>query len=619
MTGIDVNDDGTDAAMEVHISNCVIRMSYGGTPEAGYGITALNNFVGSNSDYISKIWNNIIYGYTGSTAYGGSIHAENNGTVYAYNNTCVGGNRGIVTLSDPDFIAKNNISIDATDPFYTNASFHADSTNNVSDTGDAPGSNPVNGEPTFVNKASNDYHLGSSDTVAQGAGADLDGDAILPVTDDIDGDGRDAFSPDIGADEYRAISATTLYRSVGITATDLNTGSLTVEISGSTATFSGDMPTNVGVGDVLAYNNGSNQIAFIHGRSSATVFTVKDKDGGTPSAAGTSVGVYRAYTYTSLSNWESQTENSTITEPTEDDVNPSTDLATANTIMMVACYGDGEDTTSANINSWTTGPDNYIKIYTPVSLSEVGASQRHNGAWDTSAYRISMVATYFAGIGIKERYVRIDGLQIESNMEVSGESNGIQVSDGNSDAAVEIHISNCIFRMTTDPLPADAAFGIGILTGFSGDNSLYVAKVWNNIIYGYAIAGGGGTCMYAENNNGTVYAYNNTCVGGSGAVSGFAIWDNVDFYVKNNISIDFTDPYNGTFNANSTNNVSDTGDAPGSNPVDGEPTFVNKAGNNYHLASSDTVAQGAGADLDGDANLPITDDIDGDSRDASTP
>ena len=58
------------------------------------------------------------------------------------------------------------------------------------------------------------------------------------------------------------------------------------------------MPTNVGVGDVLAYDNGSAQIAFIHGRSSATAFTVKDKNGDAPAAAsaGTAVGVYRAYT-----------------------------------------------------------------------------------------------------------------------------------------------------------------------------------------------------------------------------------------------------------------------------------------------------------------------------------
>ena len=85
------------------------------------------------------------------------------------------------------------------------------------------------------------------------------------------------------------------------------------------------------------------------------MFTVKDKDGVTPAAAaaGTSVGVYRAYT--SLKNWESQTQNANITEPSEGDANPTPDLVTANTIMMVACYGDGEDTASVYIDSWTSG------------------------------------------------------------------------------------------------------------------------------------------------------------------------------------------------------------------------------------------------------------------------
>ena len=57
--------------------------------------------------------------------------------------------------------------------------------------------------------------------------------------------------------------------------------------------------------------------------------------------------------------------------------------------MNVACYGDGEDVTSVTINCWTTGPDNYIRIYTPTSPSEVGVSQRHDGKWNTSAYRMA--------------------------------------------------------------------------------------------------------------------------------------------------------------------------------------------------------------------------------------
>ncbi len=116
---------------------------------------------------------------------------------------------------------------------------------------------------------------------------------------------------------------------------------------------------------------------------------------------------YRAYT--SLANWESQTENSNITEPVENDVNPSTDLVSANAIMMAACYADGADTTAVTIDGWTTGDNNYIKIYTPVSSSEVGASQRHNGTWDDSKYRIeSTSAPINIGAGRYRSCKRVD-------------------------------------------------------------------------------------------------------------------------------------------------------------------------------------------------------------------
>jgi hypothetical protein len=638
LQGIDVNDDGTDAAMEVQISNCIIRMSYGGTPEAGYGITALNNFVGNNGDYISKIWNNIIYGYTGSTAYGGSIHAENNGTVYAYSNTCIGGNRGIVTLSDPDFIAKNNISIDATDPFYTNASFHADSTNNVSDTGDAPGSNPVNGEPTFVNKAGNNYHLDSGDTVAQGAGADLDGDVILPVTNDIDGDGRAAFSPDIGADEYQAISATMLYRSVGITATDLNTGSLTVEISDSTATFSGDMPTHVGVGDVLTYDNGSSQIAFIHGRSSATVFTVKDKDGGTPAAAsaGTAVSVYRAYT--SLSDWETQAENSNITEPAEDDVNPSMDLVAANTIMMVACYNDGVmDDGNITIDGYTTGDSNYIRIFTPTETSEVGTSQRHTGVAGTGFVLKPNTAApgeYYEVIDISDDYVRIEGIEIDGSSVTSGQAfRAIRAIS--TAATADIRIDGCLIHDITSSTGTGSPEAVGIkISSGSG-------RITNNIIYDMLNTGSDADAwskgMRFDGGASTTHdVYNNTIYNVSNTGNTYTQWG---LYVKSGV-VTATNNYVGATNGGGTTqdfgsgggtltqsyNISSDGTASGTgsltnrtatdNPNPGAGTWVvfadlTAGGEDFHLQNvAENDALNAGADLSG----TFTDDIDGETR-----
>jgi hypothetical protein len=387
-------------------------------------------------------------------------------------------------------------------------------------------------------------------------------------------------------------------------------------ISGSTATFGTALADTIGVGDVIQYDSDDNgsidALAFIHGRTSSTEYTVKDKNGNAPTAVTSDYdwAIYRAYT--SLANWESQTENPNITEPVENDVNPSTNLAAFNTIMMVACYGDGEDATSAYINSWTTGSNNYIRIYTPVSSSEVGTSQRHNGTWDTSAYRISNDASSNETIYVREQYVRIDGLQVDSaNYPGTGWLTGIDVNDGNSEAPAEVHISNCVIRMSYSGTP-EAGYGITALNNFVGNDSDYISKVWNNIIYGYTGSTAYGGSIHAEN-NGTVYAYNNTCIGGN---RGIVHLDGLPFYVKNNISIDAADPYytNTAFHADSTNNVSDTGDAPGNTPIDGEPTFFDKAGNDYHVDDSDTIAKNAGADLSSDSNLPFSTDIDGETR-----
>ena len=177
-------------------------------------------------------------------------------------------------------------------------------------------------------------------------------------------------------------TGTALYRSVGTDGTNLNTGQ-TVEIVGTTATFSGDMPNTIGVGDVLEY--GATNLAFISGRTSATVYTVQSATGGTPAATGvaTPVSLFRAYT--SLFNWEAQTENTSIASSVRN-FDTSTALDTNNTIMQVAAYADGPDTDGSQVtigSEWVTGPNAYIRIYTPVSTSEVGVSQRHTGIAST--------------------------------------------------------------------------------------------------------------------------------------------------------------------------------------------------------------------------------------------
>ena len=400
---------------------------------------------------------------------------------------------------------------------------------------------------------------------------------------------------------------TTLYRSVGITATDLNISPRTVTISGTTATFSGTMPNGIGVGDVLTYNSGGNQLAFITGRTSDTVYTVADKDGATPTSAsaGTAVGVYRAYT--SLFNWEASSENLNITEPVENDVNPSTDLVSSNTVMMVSAYGDGTDTTGVTIDSWTTGTNNYIQIYTPVSSSEVGTSQRHSGVWDTSKYYIESGGRV---LDIQEAYVRIEGLQIRQTSVSQIDDSGILVLAGS--ATSELYISHNIIRGVTSTF-----WHTGIEISTVGPSS--VAYIWNNIIYDFGDPGQGHALNLTDPDL-TSYIYNNTLYNnGSGILedtgTGVAIG-------KNNIAFNNADDYDGMDAASDNNLGEDAAFAGDGNYVQTSQTaaqmFVDPTGSprDLHILST-SDAYNVGADLSGDGNLPFSDDIDLDTRSGS--
>lgn len=65
----------------------------------------------------------------------------------------------------------------------------------------------LKGSPTF--RGASDFHLaGGRSDIAFRTGADLDEDATLPVTDDINGNSRHATTPCIGADEYLWVDVT---------------------------------------------------------------------------------------------------------------------------------------------------------------------------------------------------------------------------------------------------------------------------------------------------------------------------------------------------------------------------------------------------------------------------
>ena len=241
-------------------------------------------------------------------------------------------------------------------------------------------------------------------------------------------------------------SAKTYYRSAGTNAANLNVSGRTVTISGSTATFSGAMPANVGIGDVLQYQvTGTFYLAFISGRTSNTVYSVVTASGGAPQPAvgGTAVGVYRAYT--SLSRWQALDENDSL-DNTVENFDTAYNLLTADAMIQLACYNDGPMNDSVNVDVWTTGPQNYIRIFTPVGSHQVGTSQRHTGVAGTGFRLAPVLAGNLNIINLNTGYIRIEGLEIDGTGVVASQAvRGINVQPGHPNVG-DIRIDSIIIH-----------------------------------------------------------------------------------------------------------------------------------------------------------------------------
>ena len=366
------------------------------------------------------------------------------------------------------------------------------------------------------------------------------------------------------------------------------------------------MPANVGVGDVLQYQVAATYyLAFISGRTSDTVYTVQSSTGATPqaAAASTAVNVYRAYT--SLSNWQAQNENDTINDTVEN-FDTSRDLVTANVVMNVACYGDGADTTAVTVSGWTTAATNYIRIFTPVRPAEVGTSQRHPGKWDASKYRLQ------AGLSTSPQhhddYASVEGLQVwmTANLERRAGSASPSLDTGVSD----YEISNNVVRGNGTGT-TDIRIGINLYGAGSG-----VLKIWNNVIYDL----GRTTRTSSPASSPTTRTTPTTSTTTRSRTAKTASTPSVGtvLVAKNNLVYNsrvdnyWTDA-GVSWDPSSTNNLSGPTqtDAPGSNPRNVTTvTFVDATGDDFHLAASDTGAQGQGADLSADAGLAFAVDVD---------
>jgi hypothetical protein len=407
---------------------------------------------------------------------------------------------------------------------------------------------------------------------------------------------------------------TPIYRSVGPgkdTALASGSGANELTITGSLAEFTGTIPDNVGVGDAIQYGNDT-EICFIHGRNSSSEYVVKNSAGGiaVSTASDTTWSIYRAYT--SLARAEGGNENDGLVDTLEDFDNWSggKDLVANYEQWNIACYANEATAEASNvtIDGWTTSTNTYIRIYTPVSLSEVGESQRHNGKWDDTKYLLEVLDNYPENeITVREEFVRIEGLQILWANTWYSVGYGIRFSIGSPS---DVRISHNIIKADTSAL----AYTSGISIGDVDDITI---KIWNNIVYG-ATSGGIVDGTYVLGGApGNTYVYNNTVYNCGGTGIGGRASSGRKITAKNNIVQNCGNGFNGDWGSGSDYNVSDLpGDTTGgSNDKAGvNVKFVDEVNDDFHLASSDTVAKDSGTALSGDDYIPFMYDIDGGTR-----
>ena len=218
---------------------------------------------------------------------------------------------------------------------------------------------------------------------------------------------------------------------------DFKTGSPTVSISSGVATFSGAQTSDLmGVGAVIDYDT-DNKKAYIVGKTSTSVWTVKTATGGTPGdIAGVAVNSI-SHPFSSLAAAETGAPG----------LLGSSNLVGLGLALHIACYNDRDnnvnDSTTVSLGGWTTDATNSLRFFTPRDeATECNLQQRlRNGCWQNVKYRMAGGTEPIKLFNNANLYFTLEGIAIASG---SGSSNynGINLE---ASANINITIRECLF------------------------------------------------------------------------------------------------------------------------------------------------------------------------------
>lgn len=275
--------------------------------------------------------------------------------------------------------------------------------------------------------------------------------------------------------------------------------------------------------------------------------------------------------FTSLSTWESATDN---------------DLVTATQSEVLECYADAA---SYNLNLTFSGATTSALYF---RIVRAAAGEAHDGTRNSGVFfdRSANVNLF----SLNENYAQVQDIVARLTANSGGSLTTFRARNtGNL-------FVGCISAGSTNT-------GAGVARGFDTAASP---------------TGAGFVDCLAENSeddgfflSGTLsgnFLYNCTSVDSGN--EGFDL-SGAGTLVKNCLASGNTSAgFSGTISGSSITNASDDATAPGSSPrINQTFTFVNAAGNDYHLSLSDAGALDFGTDLSGDATFDFDDDIDGDT------
>lgn len=249
-------------------------------------------------------------------------------------------------------------------------------------------------------------------------------------------------------------------------------------------------------------------------------------------------------------------------------INEAADLVAAGDNLVIDCSAPGgvADTVRAQFTAgYTTSPTNNITIR--------GEGQDE---WDTNKYRVDILATGNSHRPIDMSYDAVIE-DIQARVDSNGNNNCVAIRSANEPCIIRRSIGIII-----SPGTELNVFGIIVTTSSSEIRSCLVYKEGGSA-YGTGIEARASIYNCTADNfdsgfNGLSANDYRNCIASAAGTAGWI----------GNVG-----------NANSTNNVSDQNDAPGANPTNGTPTYVNAAGGDFRPAAGDTIAKDTGVDLSG--------------------